>query len=137
MAICVNNELGDFGLFDAQIGLALEDFPHPHAVHFLIALCAWRPDGGPAASIQQAELDTNGVGNLAHDAAEGVDLADEMAFGYAADSGITGHLGDQVKVHGDHGGFEAHARAGAGSFATGMTRADHDDVVLFLHSLRL
>jgi hypothetical protein len=47
---------------------------------------------------EETELDAAGVGDLAHDAAEGVDLADEMALGDAADGGIAGHLRDQVKV---------------------------------------
>jgi len=133
MAVDLEDKLGNFRLLDAEVGLALENLAHADAVHFLIALRARRPDGGAAAGIEQAELDADGVGDFAHDAAERVDFADEMALGDAADSGVAGHLRDEVEVHGDHGSFEAHARAGAGGLATGVTGADDDDVVIFLH----
>ena len=73
------------------------------------------------------------VGDFAHDAAEGVDLADQVAFGDAADGGVAGHLRNQVQVHGDHGGPQPNAGAGAGGFAPGVARADDNDVVPFLH----
>src|SRR5690349_4835469 len=133
MAVNLEDELGNFRLLDAEVGLALDDLAHADAVHFLVALGARRPDGGTAAGIEQAELDADGVGDFAHDAAERVDFTDEVAFGDAADGGVAGHLRDEVEVHGDHGGFEAHARRGAGGLATGVTGADDDDVVSFLH----
>ena len=63
------------------------------------------------------------VGDFAHDAAEGVDFADEMAFGYAAYGGVAGHLRDEVEVEGEEGGAQAHARGGGGGFAAGVARA--------------
>ena len=38
----------------------------------------------------------------AHEAAEGVDLADHLALGQAADGGVAGHAGRCERVHGDH-----------------------------------
>ena len=92
---------------------------------------AGTPDGGAAGGVEEAELDAAGVGDFAHDAAEGVDFADEMAFGYAADGGVAGHLGDEVEVEGEEGGAEAHARGGGGGFAAGVAGADDEDVELF------
>jgi hypothetical protein len=54
-----------------------------------------------------------------------------MALGHSADGGIAAHLGDEVKVHGDEGGLEAHARGSHGGLAPGVTRADHYHIVLF------
>src|SRR5579859_1754371 len=133
MAVDLEDEFGNFSLLDAEIGLALEHFPHTDAIHFLIALRARRPDGGAAAGIEQAELDADGVDDFAHYAAERVDFAHQVSFGDAADSWVAGHLRDEVEVHGDHGGFEAHARTGAGGLATGVSGADDDDVVNLLH----
>ncbi len=99
----------------------------------LVHLRPRRPHGGTAAGIQQAELDADGVGHFAHDAAQGVDLAHQVALGDAADGGVAGHLRDQVEVHGDHGGPQAQARAGARGFAPGMAGADDHDVVLLIH----
>ena len=85
---------------------------------------AGAPDGGAAGGVEEAELDAAGVGDFAHDAAEGVDFADEMAFGYAADGGVAGHLRDEVEVEGEEGGAQAHARGGGGGFAAGVAGAD-------------
>ena len=92
------------------------------------------PDSGAARGVEQAELDADGVGDFAHDAAERVDFADEVALGHAADGRIAAHLGDEVEVHGDERGLEAHARGGHGRFAAGVPGAHHDDIVLFSKS---
>jgi hypothetical protein len=89
---------------------------------------AGAPDGGAARGVEEAELDAAGVGDFAHDAAQRIDFADEVAFGYAADSGVAGHLGDEVEVEGEEGGAEAHARGGGGGFAACVAGADDEDV---------
>ena len=124
---------GDFGLLDAEVRLLFEDFAHAGAVHLLIHLGAGGPDGGAAAGVEEAELDADGVGDFAHDAAEGIDFADEVTFGDTADGGVAGHLRDEVEVHGDHGGAETHAGGGTGGFASGVTGSDDHDVVLLGH----
>ncbi len=88
---------------------------------------------GAAAGVEEAELDADGIGRFAHGAAEGVDLADQVTLGDAADGGVAGHLRDEVEVHGHDGGPEPHARAGAGRLAPGVTGADNYHVVLLLH----
>ena len=101
----------------------------------LVALGAGRPDGGAARSVEQAKLDADGVGDLSHDAAEGVDFADEMSFGDAADGGIAGHLRDQIDIERVERGLQAHARGGHGGFASGVAGADHDYVEMFVKLL--
>ena len=53
-----------------------------------------------------------------------------MALGDTADSGVAAHLGDEVEVHGDERGLEAHTRGSHGGFAAGVTGADDNDIVL-------
>ena len=124
-------DVHDFGLLDEEIGLRLEHFAHFYAVLLLVALRAGRPDGRAARSVEQAELDADGVGDFAHDAAEGVDFAHKMALGDAADGRIAGHLRDEIEVQREEGGAQAHARGGDGGFAAGMSGSDDDDIVLF------
>jgi hypothetical protein len=88
----------DFGLLDEESGLRLEHLAHLHAILLLVALRAGRPDGGASRSIEQAELDADGVRDLAHDSAERVDLANEMTLGDAADGRVAGHLRDEVEI---------------------------------------
>ena len=126
-----DDEVDDFGLADVEAGLRFEHFAHFDAIELLVALGAGAPDGGTARGVEQAELDADGVGDFAHDAAERVDFADEMALGDAADGGVAAHLGDEIEVHGDERGLEAHARGGHCGFAAGVTGAHDDDIVLF------
>ena len=97
----------------------------------LIALGAGRPDGGSTRSIEQAKLDPNRVRDLAHDAAEGIDFANQMAFGNSAYGGVAGHLCNEVYVQRVEGGLEAHAGSGHGGFASGVTSANYDYVEVF------
>ena len=92
---------------------------------------AGRPHRGSARSIQEAELNADGVGNFAHDAAERVDFADEMSLGNAADRRIARHLRDQVDVEGVEGSLQSHTRGSHRCFAPGMSGADYDYVELF------
>ncbi len=114
-----------------EAGLGFEDFAHFYAVELLVALSAGAPDGRTTRGVEQSELNADGVGNFAHDAAERVDFADEMALGDAADGGVAAHLGDEVHVHGDERGLEAHARGSHGGFAASVAGADDNDIVLF------
>src|SRR5277367_1889948 len=123
--------VGYFGLFDEQIWLRFEHFAHFYAVLLLVALRARRPYGGAAGGVEEAELDAYGVGYFAHDAAEGVDFADEMALGDASDGRVAGHLRDEVEIEREQGGAHAHAGRGRGRLAAGVSGADDDYVVLF------
>ena len=97
----------------------------------LVALGAGGPDGRAAGGVQKAELDSYGVGDFAHDSAEGVDFADQVAFGDASDGGVARHLRDEIDVEGVKGSLESHAGAGYGGFAAGVSGADDDDVEMF------
>ncbi len=118
-------------MLDAEVGLGLENLLHFDAVLLLVTLGAGRPDGGAARGVEQAELDADGVGDLGHDAAESVDLANDVSLGDAADGGVAGHLGDEIGVESEEGGAEAHARRGHGSLTAGMSGADYGDVEMF------
>ena len=114
-----------------EVWLVFEDFAHFYAVEGFVALGPRGPDGWTAGGVEEAELDSGGVGDLAHDSAEGVDLADEMAFGDAADGGVAGHLRDEVEIEGENGGAEAHARGGHRGFAACVAGAYDYYVELF------
>ena len=63
-----------------------------------VGLGARRPDGGALAAVEHAELDAGLVGDEAHEAAEGVDLADDLALADAADGGVAGHAADRRRA---------------------------------------
>jgi hypothetical protein len=131
------NQVGHFGLLDLQIRLRLQYFAHLEPVSLLVALRTRRPYCRAARCIQQTELDADRVGDLSHDAAERVNLPDQVALGNAADSWVARHLSNQVDIKSVEGGLQAHARGGHRGLASGMAGADHDDIELFseLHVL--
>ncbi len=123
--------VGYFGLLDEEIWLRFEHFAHFYAVLLLVALRARRPDGGPAGGVEQTELDAYGIGYFAHDSAKGVDFANEMTFGDAADGRVAGHLRDKVEVEREQGGAQAHASRGHRRLTAGVSCANYDYIVLF------
>ena len=114
-----------------QVLLAFEDFAHLDAILLLVTLGAWRPHCGSARGIQKTELDADGIGDLTHDSAESVYLANEVPFGDAAYGGIAGHLGDQVDVEGKEGSLQPHAGCSHGRLASGVPCAYDHYVILF------
>ncbi len=68
----------------------------PRAVDLLVRLRARRPDRRTAAAIEQLELNAGRVDRAAHQAAERVDLADEMPLRRAADRRVARHVRDGV-----------------------------------------
>ena len=114
-----------------EVRLRLEHLAHLDAVLLLVALRSGRPNCWAARSIQQAKLDAHRVSDFAHDAAECIDFADEVPFGNSANGGIARHLRDEVNVKRVERGLQAHASGSHGGLASGMTGADHDNVIGF------
>ena len=98
------------------------------AVDLLVRLRARRPDRRPAAAIEQLELNAGRVDRAAHQAAERVDLANEMTLRRAADRGIARHVRDGVRRQRAQPDVRAEPRRGIRRFAARVTGADHDDV---------
>ena len=94
------------GLLDAVLEREL--------VKLLIRLGPRRMHGRALRLVQHAELQACDVGDAAHLAAEGVDLADDLPLGDAADRGIAAHRADGVGAHREESGsrpIRAAARA--------------------------
>ena len=125
-----DEQSGNLGLLELEIRLALENLAHLEPVLLLVALRAGRPHGGTARGVEQAELNADGVGDLAHDAAQGIDFAHQVSFGNAADRGIAGHLRDQIHVEREQRGAKPQARRRYRGLAAGVAGADNDYVVL-------
>jgi hypothetical protein len=127
------NDAGNDGEVRAIFG---EKLLHLLRVFVFVSLGARRLNGGALGAIEHAELDAGGVDGEAHEAAEGIDLADHLAFGEAADGGIAGHAADGGGIHGDHGDGAAIAeevRCGPCGFRPGVAAADDDDVKMMGH----
>ena len=122
------DESGDGGLEDLEVGLELQGVLEAELVSLFIALGAGRLDSGAFGFVEQAELNGGDVGVEAHFATESVDFADHLALGLAADGGVAAHLGNGVDIAGEEQGGGSHAGGGKRGFAAGVAGAADDDV---------
>ena len=128
MPIQFDEQIFNDFLAESEVGLRFDDAFHFLLVGFFVGLGARAVHRGAFAAVEQAELDAGGIDGLAHGAAEGVDFANDLSLGDAADGWVTAHLRDGVAVGGEQRGACSHARCGECGFATGMTGADNEHV---------
>jgi hypothetical protein len=112
--------------------LRFQHLAHFQAIGLFVALGSGRPDCRTSRSVEEAKLDSDGVGDLTHDSAKGVDFADQVAFGDSSDGGIARHLRDEIDVEREERGLETHAGCGHGSLASGVAGADYYYVEMFI-----
>ena len=117
-----------FPLANLQIRFGKQRAQHPLLIGALVGLRAQRVHGRPLARVEHPGLNERVVDRAAHLAAEGIDLAHQVALARAADGGIAGHQGDGVQVEGEQQRAKPHARAGERGFAAGVPRADDGDI---------
>jgi hypothetical protein len=82
----------------------------------------------PLAPVEQAELDRRSVGEDSHRAAQGIDLADDLTLGHAANRRIAAHLAHCVAIQGEQGGAQTHPGGCQRRLEPGMPGSYHDDV---------
>ena len=114
---------------DREVGRGADRRLHGLAVELAVGLRAGALDGGALGAVEQAELDTGGIGYAAHQAIEGVDFADKVAFAQSADCRVARHLADGGEAVGDESRARAHPGRGGGGFDARVAAADDDDVV--------
>ena len=89
-------KIDDLRLAQQQIFLPLKRVLHHALVAPPVGLRAQRPDSGALAPVEHPVLDAGFIRRLCHLAAEGVELAHEMALSRAADGGVAGHIAHRV-----------------------------------------
>jgi hypothetical protein len=81
-------------------------------------------------------LNTRIISGDAHQAAQGVDFANHLPFGQAADSGVARHLADAGWIECNECDGCPQARRGPGGFRAGMPAAYDQDIECLLHVLQ-
>src|SRR5690606_15481411 len=102
---------------------------HGLPVEFAIGLRTRAPNSRPLPAVEHANLDAGGIRDTAHQAVHRIDLPHEMALAHAADGRIAGHGADRVVTECYERSTGALARRSGSGFTTGMSAADHDDIV--------
>src|SRR5690606_2384554 len=103
------------------------------AVQAAVGLAAGGTHRRALAGIEGAPLDAGGVGGAGHGAAQGIDLAHQVALADAADGRVAAHLPHGLDAVGQQQGARAHPGRRQGGLGAGVAAADHDDVVAAGH----
>ena len=93
-----------------------------------IRLHARRAHRGTLARVQRARLDRRGIGRARHDAAQRVDLFDEVALADAADGRVAAHLAQRLDGLREQQRARTHAGGRERRLGAGVPAADHDYV---------
>jgi hypothetical protein len=116
-----------------DIGLLTKREPHPLSISPLVSLCPGRPDGRPAASIKQLELNPGRIDSLAHETAQRIDLADKVSLCGSADRRIARHVTHRVSRQGTHTDMTSHAGCRIGRFDSRVSGADNNHIERHCH----
>ena len=116
------------GFPDGEIAGLLQMGLHGQAIGLLIALHPGAPHRRPLGKIQGAKLHPCQVGQIPHDAPQGVDFLDQVPFGQAAHRRVARHGRHGVQVEVQKEDFQPHADRSQGAFAAGVSGAHHDQV---------
>ncbi len=116
-----------------DVRLCVERGLHPPPVYRLVRLCPRRPHRRSAASIEQLELNAGGVDRPAHEPAQRVDLANEMAFGRPSDRGVARHVRHGVGRQRAEANLRTDARRGVRRLTARVPGPDHDHVEGIFH----
>ena len=125
-----NDEALDHFLAEGEVVLLLDLQLHVELIGLLIRLSPRTVHCRTLAEVQHAKLNAGFVDRPTHLAAEGVDFADDLAFGDAADRRVTAHRPDRITAHCEQDGSSSHPRSGESSFDTSVAGTDDGDVVL-------
>ena len=99
-ATFIEEQICDHALRELEKRELLEQVADSAAIERAIALSARSPHRGALRAIQHAELDRGTIGSAAHDAAQGIDFADDGTLRNAADGRVAGHLANRFEVGG-------------------------------------
>ena len=102
----VLNRLGP----DRQVGRGRQLGLHGLPVELAVDLSPWASHRRAFGAIEQAELDAGLVGQPAHQAVEGVDLANQVTLAQAADGRVAAHLADRLELVRQQQGARAEPR---------------------------
>ncbi len=136
-AATLDHKIGHFLLEYREIRLALEHRANLAPIQRAIGLRARGAHRGTLARVQRAELDARAIDRARHRAAEGVDLAHEVALADAADRRIAAHRPERLDGLRKEERAPAHPGRGECGLGAGVAATDHDDVEDFHRLQRL
>lgn len=115
---------------EVQIVLGFDPILDEVLVGLFVRLSTRAVHRGAFAAVKHPKLDSGCVDRFAHQAAQCVDFANDLAFCHAADRWVAGHLSDRIQVGRQQGGFRTQACCSGGGFRSRVTGSDNDNIVV-------
>jgi hypothetical protein len=109
-----------------KVGCGFKRPPHFGPISHAVGLCPRGLNGRSARAIQQTKLNAGAIDDASHNAAERIDLSNEMPFRDSTNRGVTRHLTDEIEIQCDQSGLSAETSRGRRGLATSMAGANHD-----------
>src|SRR6266566_2232252 len=125
----IGEQICDHALRELELRELLEQVADGAAIERAIALSARSPHSGALRAIQHAELDRGAIGGTAHQAAQGIDFADDGTLSNAADGRVAGHLADRVQDGCEAKRLGTQPRCHCGCLSPGVATTNDDNVV--------
>lgn len=125
----VEHQVLHAALENLQVGRGRQLLAHRLPVPVPVRLGPRAPHGRPLAGVQDLEMDARLVNDPPHDAVQGVDFPDQVAFANAANRGVAGHFAHRLHLLGDQHGLGPRPGTGGGRLAPCVAPAHDNHVV--------
>jgi hypothetical protein len=124
--IPVHEDLASTRKNPLNIGLMTNYGGDPVGIASLVSLRARRPYRRSSTAIEQLELDARRIDRTAHQAAQRIDLANQVSLRGSSDGRVARHVRDGLEREGAHADATSHSCRGECRFDSGMSRANHN-----------
>ena len=121
-------QLGDLGLYQAQIRGVFKHLFHQGLVFFAVGLNSLALYRRALSRIERTRLQSGKIGTAPHLATQRVDLVDKMPLGSSADRRVAGQIGDRFQRKRKKNGIHAHTRRRQRRLDPRVARTDHSDL---------
>src|SRR5262245_12204 len=120
--------------FDTTLpeGEVLRGLDHPFhtlSIKSLVRLSTGSAHCWSLSCIQHTKLDAGFIYRLCHFPTQSIDFSHQMAFAYATDSRIAGHLADMGQIQREHKRLASQTGSSEGGFDSSMASADNNNIV--------
>ncbi|GGI81675.1 hypothetical protein GCM10007973_17610 [Polymorphobacter multimanifer] len=105
-----------------------QGIPHGQAITPAIDLGAGSVNCWAFRPVEDARLETSGIGHAAHEPAEGLDLRHKMTLADSAYRGIARQGAGIICIEREQGSARTSPSGGRRSFASGVAGADHKNI---------
>ena len=127
--VLLDQEVFDRLLKECEPGLVLDRRAHRGLIEDAVGLGTCRPHRRSLAGVEDAKLDTAAIRRACHQAAERIDLLDQMTLADTPDGRVTAHLADGFDILGQKERAQAAAGRRKRRFGARVTAAHHHHVV--------